>query len=561
MTQLSSKIDITDRVLDLGSHVINVPQIVSVESRRRGLASTIAGSLLLIAGVGLLGFAVYRVVEPIISPMGEFDQLHLAAWLVGVGLPGLALALLGRHLVAGHSNAVIVTTSEGGKITIPTRHADTRAALARSLATAMSSLPYAYHVSIDLDDGSVVDHSEVLPANPANVTRPDLLKAPDEGALTDETGGHRPAALPSATPSIVTPTSSGTSVGAVERQGGPATAPAASADTAQAPGLPDGRGDLSNVDVPGALMAPSRPSSGGLGGLTPLGGLVGQPRQADQGASAPVAEPRAGSDTKGEGANTAADPAGGAFSRIAGASTGGINGGIFRPGSANASENAGPVDPPPQADLDPEIVGSPDDWAKWGERRSTGRTGPQATPAETGAQAAATRASGEDADGAVSQLDARSRIAALGRNRAVQDGAEAASTRAGSVGMAGSADEADDADSSIGDDDGAQRNEPSQRTQDTPTAPEVLAIRDLDAINTCLVRQQAPYQSQLSDMVLKVRGALDGNGVAMEDAASHWTSFAQYARNYLGGVEGLSPLLDQFESRGVIVLPVAAPDA
>ncbi|MEL6748634.1 MAG: hypothetical protein AAFO79_12620, partial [Pseudomonadota bacterium] len=148
MTQLSSKLEITDRIVDLGSHVIHVSQIVSIESQRRSLFASIGGYVLVLAGLGVMGFAAYSVAEPLISGMGSFSQFNLAAWAIGLGLPGLALTMVGRHLASGHSNAVIVLTSEGGRITIPTRHADTREALAKSLANAMASLPFSYHVSI-----------------------------------------------------------------------------------------------------------------------------------------------------------------------------------------------------------------------------------------------------------------------------------------------------------------------------------------------------------------------------------------------------------------------------
>jgi len=613
MTQLSSKLEITDRIVDLGSHVIHVSQIVSIESQRRSLFASIGGYVLVLAGLGVMGFAAYSVAEPLISGMGSFSQFNLAAWAIGLGLPGLALTMVGRHLASGHSNAVIVLTSEGGRITIPTRHADTREALAKSLANAMASLPFSYHVSIDLEDGSVVDHSEVLSANPLAVGH---SKTP---AL-----GHAAAAS--------TVTRDQDDIGSRVGQGEPAesgqTARAATGDISADPGTQDadflgtaddGSHDAAPVTIeqtaPGQtapnLIAPDVPTLGnGIerlsaptqttkiepSGRPPLTANAGsrapasdqEPDAAPQSPAAPVitrpnladrlAERGAGlvpggtiSAGRSDGTQrrlmptfttlpTASQAAGGdPSSTIASdlaqpAAPTAVSGGVER-GAAELTTD--PIDitaplAPPEAELSAadepgardhnalELRSSP-------ENELSAVTAPSfdasQDPAPQGDQSwtldpfAASGAAGE-ANGDPAQIsDSSLSVPSAANEREIkaadvdgQKGGGAWPTTPTTAGVTSAFETAQ-----------AHLNPHSDRR--------LSGLRQLDDMMARLSAAEAPYLEQLLSMVMTVRGFLDGNHASSSDAREQWAAFEQYAREWLIEVDGLIPLINDFDAQ------------
>ena len=148
MSYASSRLEITERVIDFGSHVVQLSQVTSVRVRRSSVLGIIVGSLLLIAGVGLLGLAIYALIDAFL-----LDGILNLISLFGL-IPGAILALLGRHLVFGMRSAVVVAASDGAKIAIPARREELLVSVFERIKQALStSGPHL--IRVDLAKGSV----------------------------------------------------------------------------------------------------------------------------------------------------------------------------------------------------------------------------------------------------------------------------------------------------------------------------------------------------------------------------------------------------------------------
>ncbi|MBI1383960.1 MAG: hypothetical protein GC150_03495 [Rhizobiales bacterium] len=157
MSHASSRFEITDRVIDFGSHIVNLSQVTSVRVRRRSIPGMIVGLLLLLAGLGLLGLAVYSSVDAFVFG-GPMNLLGLLA-----AVPGLALALIGRYLLFELRSAVIVAASDGAKVAIPAAREELLVAVFQHIKQAIATENAVPSIRIDLSRGSI----DTVPALPA----------------------------------------------------------------------------------------------------------------------------------------------------------------------------------------------------------------------------------------------------------------------------------------------------------------------------------------------------------------------------------------------------------
>ena len=89
-------------------------------------------------------------------------------------------------------------------------------------------------------------------------------------------------------------------------------------------------------------------------------------------------------------------------------------------------------------------------------------------------------------------------------------------------------------------------------TLGSPLAVEPGPIDRIDDLLAHLRDAKVPYVDDLSRMLIVVRDHLAGQNVTREEALGNWEAFRQYALEYLSGVEGLVPLIDQFHETSFV---------
>lgn len=129
MAQSHSKLDITAKVVDLGDRVIQLHHVVSA-GRHATHPFRAGGLLLIVVGIGLVaGEAVLHGATAFKLQSGGSLPLWIGFAAAGIGL---FLALFARRML-------VIRTSDGARIALPTADEDTAAALILRLRQAMEA--------------------------------------------------------------------------------------------------------------------------------------------------------------------------------------------------------------------------------------------------------------------------------------------------------------------------------------------------------------------------------------------------------------------------------------
>ena len=150
MSQPSSKLEITERLIDFGMHSVQLSQIASVRLRKKSLVWTVFGVLCLFLGALLLifaGMAIFKIV------MGDGNNQSLNLLTL---IPALFLLIIGRNLVFGMHSAVIIAASDGSKVQVPGGSDELLEAVYQRIKQAIGAGGEPFHVSVDLVSEKIV---------------------------------------------------------------------------------------------------------------------------------------------------------------------------------------------------------------------------------------------------------------------------------------------------------------------------------------------------------------------------------------------------------------------
>lgn len=144
MSQPSSKLEITERLIDFGMHSVQLSQIASVRLHKKSLVWTVVGVISLFCGALLFIYAGMAAFSMFIGGGGN-QSLKLLTLI-----PALFFLFFGRSLVFGWHIAVIIAASDGSKVQVPGGSDELLAAVYQRIKQAMSSGNAPFHATVDL---------------------------------------------------------------------------------------------------------------------------------------------------------------------------------------------------------------------------------------------------------------------------------------------------------------------------------------------------------------------------------------------------------------------------